>query len=54
MDVAASAEILVVPGTSFGLPGQIYDRWAGKLKGGIPGKEQYMGTAFYEQFTFTA
>jgi len=33
--------------------GEIYDKWTGKLKGGIVGKETYTGTALYEQFTLT-
>jgi hypothetical protein len=49
VDVTASVEVVAVPGAV----GQIYDRWTGSMKGGIPGKEQYTGTALYEQFTFT-
>lgn len=30
----------------------VYDRWTGKLTGGIKGKESYTGTALYEQFSF--
>lgn len=54
MDVMASLEVAVVPGKQFGLLGQLYNRWTGKLKGGIAGKEQYTGAAIYEQFPFTA
>lgn len=49
VDVTPSTEIVVVPGQI----GEIYDRWTGKLKGGIVGKKSYTGTALYEQFTFT-
>jgi hypothetical protein len=49
IDVTPSVEIAVVPGQI----GEIYNRWMGKLKGGISGKESYAGTALYEQFTFT-
>jgi hypothetical protein len=49
IDVTPSVEIVVVPGPV----GETYDRWTGKLKGGIVGKETYTGTAFYEQFTLT-
>jgi hypothetical protein len=49
IDVTPSVEIVVVPGSI----GEIYNRWTGKLKGGIVGKETYTGTALYEQFTLT-
>ena len=30
--------------------GEVYDRWTGKLSGGVKGEKTYSGTALYEQF----